>query len=99
MPPDLVGRLLILAGLWSHEYSLKMKVSRDSPKYKHQHIWGKAILGHTSIAANLASIPKWTKDKVYSQEGYSMFQMETYFHSFLHWSAWQSQPEGGTQLS
>ena len=38
MLSDLVVRLLILAGLKSHEYNLKMKVSSDSPKYKHQHI-------------------------------------------------------------
>lgn len=96
MPSDLVGRLLILAGLCSHEYNLKTKVSSDSSKYKHQHIWAKAIWGHTGRAANLVSIPGWTKDKVYSQEGYSMFQMGTYFHGFLPWSAWQSQPEGKT---
>lgn len=57
MPSNLVGRLLIPARLWSHEYNLKMKVSSDSPKYKCQHIWGKAILGHIPIAANLVSTP------------------------------------------
>lgn len=40
---------------------LKTKISKNSPKHKYQHIWGKAIWGHTSIAANLASIAGWTK--------------------------------------
>lgn len=60
-PSDLVGRLLILAGLWSHESCSKREVSSDSPKPKHQHIWGKAILGHTDIVSNLVFIPGRTK--------------------------------------
>lgn len=43
MPSDLVGSLLTLAGLWSHEYNLKPKVSSDSPTA--QHIGDKVIWG------------------------------------------------------
>lgn len=64
MPSDSVGRLLILAGLWSHEYHLKTKVSNDSPRYKHQHIWGKVIWGHANtVAADFVSIPRRTKTR------------------------------------
>lgn len=91
MLSDLVVRLLILAGLKSHEYNLKMKVSSDSPKYKHQHIWGKAILGHTCITANLVSIPEWTKDR--RAAAVSIFQIKTHLCGFLPWGDWWSGQE------
>lgn len=84
MPSELVGRLLTRASLWSHKYNSKTKVSSDSPKYEHQRIWGKAILGHTNIASNSVSIPRWPKPEGQLQPGrISVLQIEIHFHGFL----------------
>lgn len=52
-----------------------MKVSSDSPKYKHQHNLRQGHLGAYLYSSNLISIPEWTKDR--RTAAVSIFQIKT----------------------